>query len=140
MSFTVVMSEKNYTYELGDSSLALNAVQSLESYKMTGNYGELKNCFANLSWLVSADPGHKIAACKACHALAAKVLNSYSDIYRKAYIANCVSSICINAEIPCYKTSLGTWEDVQSKYGKMIYEQGLDIERAKEAGLATLEI
>ncbi len=136
MIFKVNFNAVNYNYDLGVSPPAAVACEKLNKYKISHEYEDLISIFANLAWIVNADPVYKSHACSATRTFALSVFPTLNSIYERFFVANSVTSVYARAghDIP------KDWLNVQAIYGTMISRSGLKIDEAKKAGIAVAEI
>ena len=116
-------------FELGESNLARNAVESYKKYEKTGDYSCLKDCFANLFYVEKKCPEKKITAAKASDALARVTVDRYDDIYKKCFIANSADSALMTA-----KLDNQFWNNQYKTLADKILEEGMEPLQATEAG------
>lgn len=130
------------TFEIGTSQSAKQAIHSYSQYQQTRKYEDLKNCFVHLHHTVDKDPSRNQNVCMACHELARSVYSSESNLYKKFFIANSVSSIIINANLHDYSLNVikMTWDKNMIQNGLQIKEKGFDAQAADKAGLILLNI
>lgn len=141
MTLSITQAGIIQTFNIGESSIAQKAIQSYERYQAGHKYEDLKNCFAYLSFSVDATPQHKKAACLASEALAASTLDFQTDIYKKLFIANSVTSIIAKANLEKSLELIKLiWEPKMNDYGQIIARNPLDVKAAQEAGLAVVDV
>lgn len=125
---------QHYNYDLGKSEPAKQAVQSYAAYLQHPDHDHVLPVFANLSYVIDADPEKGKEATKATHILASVIYNKDKDPYRRFYLANCISSVYAkrNEKVP------EVWLKAQAAAIQEIDGPNFDIARALKAGLAVL--
>lgn len=127
---------QHYNYDLGKSQPAKQAARSYAAWLQHPDHDHVLPVFANLSYVIDADPAKGKEATKATHILASIIYNKDKDPYRRFYLANCISSVYAkcNEKIP------EVWVKAQAAAIQEIDGPNFDIARAQKAGLTLLSV
>lgn len=131
----------HYDYDLGKSEPAKEAARAYATWLQHPDHDHVLPVFANLSFVIDADPAKSSQVTKATHILASVIYNKDKDPYRSFYLANCITSVYVK----CHQKIPDVWLKAQKKavheiYGPNMDPRNFDFARATKAGLAVLPV
>lgn len=132
---------RHYDYDLGKSEPAKEAVRAYASWLQHRDHDHVLPVFANLSYVIDADPAKGSQATKATHILASIIYNKDKDPYRSFYLATCITSVYAKRSEKVPEVWLKAQRQaIQEIYGPDNNPNNFDVTRALKAGLTLLPV